>query len=56
MKKEGKNKKGQLKPGDYQPLILSFLTPAFAIFNSVNAATETMEVVNDLSTENVKKT
>lgn len=55
VRKGEKQKGGQLKPGESQPSILSFLTPALAVFSSVSATTETMETVNGASMENGKK-
>ena len=56
MGRKGEKQKGsQLKPGETQPSILSFLTPAFDVLNSMSDVTETIEIVNDPIIENSKK-
>ena len=56
MGRKGEKQKGsQLKPGETQPSILSFLTPAFAVLNSMGAITKSTEIVNDPIIEISKK-
>ena len=56
MGRKGEKQKGsQLKPGVTQPSILSFLTPAFAVLNSVGAIDEPTEIINDPIVETSKK-
>ena len=55
VRKGGKQKGNQPKPGETQPSILSFLTPAFAVLSSVGAAGGPTEIVSDPIVEPSKK-
>ena len=56
MVRKGEKQKGnQPKPGETQPSILSFLTPAFAVLSSVGATSGPTEIVNDPIVEPSKK-
>ena len=56
MGRKGEKQKGnQPKPGETQPSILSFLTPAFAVLSSVGATDEPTEIISDPIVETSKK-